>query len=79
MSNKHLQVVTQEHPLEAEIDFEEEFIHDDDDLSSDSDVAIVTLDQATDAIDSSYLVKKHLGPRHTKYFDKQYCDKKIFR
>jgi hypothetical protein len=55
-----LQVVTQEHPLETEIDFEEEFIHDDDDLSSDSDVAIVTLDQATDAIDSSYLVKKLL-------------------
>jgi len=55
-----VKVVTQEHPLEADIDFEEAFIHDDDDLSSDSDVAIVTLDQATDAIDSSYLVKNAL-------------------
>jgi hypothetical protein len=60
-----LQVVTQEHPLEAEIDFEEEFIHDDDDLSSDSDVAIVTLDQATDAIDSSYLVNFYSYCDHT--------------
>ncbi len=53
-----MKVVTQERPLETELDFEEEFIHDDDDLSSDSDVAVVTLEPAmsADAIDSSYLV-----------------------
>ena len=53
-----MKVVTQERPLETELDFEEEFIHDDDDLSSDSDVAVVTLEPAmsVDAIDSSYLV-----------------------
>jgi hypothetical protein len=51
-------VVTQEHPLAAELDFEEEFIHDDDEISSDSDVGLVTLDPSmtTDAIDSAYLV-----------------------
>ena len=53
-----LQVVTQEHPLATELDFEEEFIHDDDDLSSDSDGGLVVLDPSmtTDAIDSAYLV-----------------------
>jgi hypothetical protein len=51
-------VVTQELPLAAELDFEEEFIPDDDDLSSDSDVAIEASPLAADAIDSSYLVKR---------------------
>ena len=48
--------------METELDFEEEFIHDDDDLSSDSDVAVVTLEpsMSADAIDSSYLVSSGL-------------------
>ena len=72
MSNLVLQVVTQEHPLATELDFEEEFIHDDDDLSSDSDGGLVTLDPSitTDAIDSAYLVSSHC-----KYQD---CDSPTF-
>jgi hypothetical protein len=54
------QVVTQEHPLETELDFEEEFIPDDDDISTDSDVAIVASPIDTDAIDSSYLVNLYI-------------------
>jgi len=49
--------VVSEHPLEPELDFEEEeFIQDDDDdVSTDSDVAIEQTISA-DAIDSAYLV-----------------------